>query len=334
MICVDSAWTEQVARDEVLDFIKHWSARAEVDKKHLLAWLALAKSTYSAWLKRYGMNNQHNGLIPRNHWLLETEKQAIVAFHHRNPLEGYRRLSYLMLDANVVAASASSVYRVLKAAGVLDSWQAKPSKKGTGFEQPLAPHAHWHTDVSYINVAGTFYYFCSVLDGFSRYIVSWELRESMKEEEIEIILQRAKERFPQATPRVISDNGPQFIAKDFKEFIRLSSMTHVRTSPYYPQSNGKIERFHKSLKTECVREQSLNTPEEAKKVIAAYVLQYNEQRLHSSIGYVTPLAKLNGEDVAIFAERKEKLAAARMARKDRRLNNVELAVCQPLANAA
>ena len=91
----------------------------------------------------------------------------------------------------------------------------------------------------------------------------------MKEEEIEIILQRAKERFPQATPRVISDNGPQFIAKDFKEFIRLSSMTQVRTSPYYPQSNGKIERFHKSLKTECVREQSLNTPEEAKKVIAA-----------------------------------------------------------------
>jgi len=87
--------------------------------------------------------------------------------------------------------------------------------------------------VSHINVAGTFYYFCSVLDGFSRYIVSWGLRESMKEEEIEIILQRAKERFPQATPRVISDNGPQFIAKDFKEFIRLSSMT---VTSHYPQA--------------------------------------------------------------------------------------------------
>ena len=111
-------------------------------------------------------------------------------------------------------------------------------------------------------------------------------------------------------------------------------MTHVRASPYYPQSNGKIERFHKSLKAECVREQSLNTPEEAKKVIAAYVFQYNEQRLHSSIGYVMPLAKLNGKDVAIFAERKEKLAAARMAGKERQLNNMELAVCQPLANAA
>lgn len=324
----------QAVRDEVLDFIKYWSIRAEIDKKLFLGWLGLAKSTYSTWLKRYGIGNLHNGLIPCNHWLLDSEKQAIVAFHHSNPLQGYRRLSYLMLDANVVATSASSVYRVLKAAGVLDSWEAKPSKKGAGFEQPLAPHAHWHTDVSYINVAGTFYYFCSVLDGFSRYIVNWDLRESMKENEIEIILQRAKERFPQATPRVISDNGSQFVAKDFKEFIRLSAMTHVRTSPYYPQSNGKIERFHKSLKTECVREQTLNTPEEAKKVIAAYVVKYNEQRLHSSIGYVTPLDKLNGEDVAIFAERKEKLAVAKIARKERRLNKVELAIFQPLVSAA
>ncbi|SJM92364.1 transposase (fragment) [Crenothrix polyspora] len=199
-----------MVRDEALEFIKYWSMWAEVPIKHLLAWLALPKSTYGTWLKRYGIGNRHNGLIPRNHWLLEAEKQAILAFHHRHPLEGYRRLSYLMLDADVVAVSASSVYRVLKEAGVLDSWQTKPSKKGTGFEQPLAPHVHWHTDVSYINVAGTFYYFCSVLDGFSRYIVHWELRASMKEEEVEMILQRAKELFPGTTPRVISDNGPQF----------------------------------------------------------------------------------------------------------------------------
>jgi len=100
----------------------------------------------------------------------------------------------------------------------------------------------------YINISGTFYYLCSILDGCSRYIVNWDLRESMTEAEIEIILERAKELHPEARPRIISDNGPQFIAKDFKEFIRVSGMTHVRTSPYYPQSNGKIERWHKSLK--------------------------------------------------------------------------------------
>jgi transposase InsO family protein len=122
----------------------------------------------------------------------------------------------------------------------LSKWNSKPSKKSAGFEQPLAAHQHWHIDVSYINISGTFYYLCSILDGYSRYIVNWDLRESMTEADIEIILERAKELHPEVKPRIISDNGPQFIAKDFKEFIWVSGMTHVRTSPYYAQSNGKI----------------------------------------------------------------------------------------------
>jgi len=85
--------------------------------------------------------------------------------------------------------------------------------------------------VTYINISRTFYYLCSILDGCSRYIVTWDLRESMTEADIEVILERAKELHPEARPRIISDNGPQFIAKDFKEFIRISGMTHVRTSP-------------------------------------------------------------------------------------------------------
>ena len=159
----------------------------------------------------------------------------------------------MMLDADVVAASPSSVYRVLRDAGLIKSHNRKPSKKGTGFQQPLAAHQHWHVDISYINVAGAFFYLCSLLDGSSRFIVHWELRESMTEAEVETIIQRGRERFAGERPRIISDNGPQFIAKDFKEFIRICEMTHVRTSPYYPQSNGKIERWHKTLKGECIR---------------------------------------------------------------------------------
>ncbi len=142
----------------------------------------------------------------------------------------------MMLDANIVAVSPTSVWRVLSKAGLLAKWNGEPSKKGTGFEQPLGPHKHWHIDVTYINIAGTFYYLCCVLDGYSRSIVHWELRESMKTSEIEIILQAAREKHPDAKPRIISDNGPQFIARDFQEFIRITGMTHVRTSPYYPQS--------------------------------------------------------------------------------------------------
>jgi hypothetical protein len=123
--------------------------------------------------ERYGKVNEHNGWVPRDFWLEEWEKQAIIGFHLKNPLEGYRRLAFMMLDGDIVAVSPSSVWRVLSQAGLLAKWNGKPSKKGTGFAQPLAAHQHWHIDVSYLNIGGTFYYLCSILDGFSRYIVNW-----------------------------------------------------------------------------------------------------------------------------------------------------------------
>ena len=102
----------------------------------------------------------------------------------------------------------------------------------------------------------------------------------MKEVDVEIILARAQEKFPQARPRIISDNGPQFVARDFKEFIRLCGMTHVRTSPFYPQSKGKIERWHRSLKGECLRPGVPGSLEEARRLVAGYVDYYNRVRLH------------------------------------------------------
>jgi transposase InsO family protein len=210
------------------------------------------------------------------------------------------------------------VWRVLSQAGLLDRWNGKPSRKGTGFEPPPGPHQHWHVDVSYINISGTFYYLCSVLDGYSRSIAHWDLRESMREADIEIILQRAKEKYPEARPRVISDNGPQFIARDFKEFIRISGMTHVRTSPSYPQSNGKIERWHKSLKGECIRPGTPLSPEDARRLIGQYVDHYNNVRLHSAIGYVTPADMLAGRQAEIHAARDRKLEKARRGRQLRR----------------
>src|SRR5580698_6117653 len=109
----------------------------------------------------------------------------------------------------------------------------------------------------------------------------------MTESDIEIILERAKEIHPEARPRIISDNGPQFIAKDFKEFIRVSGMTHVRTSPYYPQSNRKIEPWHKSLKGGRIRPGTPLSPEEARRLVDGYVEHYNDVRLNSAIGYIT-----------------------------------------------
>jgi transposase InsO family protein len=146
----------------------------------------------------------------------------------------------------------------------------------------------------------------------------------MKEADIEMILERAKEKYPEARPRIISDNGPQFIARDFKEFIRISGMTHVRTSPFYPQSNGKIERWHKSLKQECIRPLTPLTLDDARHLIQIYVDHYNTMRLHSAIGYVTPQDRLAGRQVEIHAARDRKLEHARNQRQLRRQQTVSL----------
>ena len=264
------------------------------------------------------MANEHNGKIPRDFWLEDWEKDAIIDFHFDHPLEGYRRLAFMMIDADVVFVSPSTVYRVLSKAG-LTKRGGKPSQKGTGFEQPGKAHEHWHVDISYINICGTFYYLCGVLDGMSRSIIHWEIRESMKEAEVEIVIERAKEKYPDARPRIISDNGPQFIARDFKEFIRISGMTHVKTSPYYPQSNGKIERWHQTLKKECIRPKTPLDLGDARRLVSEYVDHYNNVRLHSSIGYVAPVDKLHGRDPEILQERDRKLEDAREKRKRRRM---------------
>lgn len=297
-----------------MDFVVEWSGKTELPAATFITWLGLAPSKFFDWKKRYGKVNEHNAWIPRDHWLTLDEVKAIEEFARSHPLDGYRRITYMLMDADVVAASPSSVYRVMKRAGLLQRWNRTASKKGTGFVQPLAPHEHWHIDIAYLNVRGTFYYLLCVLDGCSRYIVHWEIRESMTERDVELILQRARELAPEARPRIISDNGPQFVAKEFKEFIRISGMTHVRTSPYYPQSNGKLERFHRTLKSEGVRPGSPLSLEDARRVVDAFVTEYNERRLHSSIGYVTPRDRLMGRHTQIWAERDRKLEAARQQR--------------------
>jgi len=283
-----------------------------------MPWIGIGTSKYHDWLQRFGKVNEHNSWVPRDHWLTPQEIERICNFARSHTQEGYRRMTFMMLDQDVVACSPASVYRVLKKAGLLAGQTPNVTKKGTGFVQPKKPHQEWHVDICYINIAGTFYFMCSIIDGYSRLIVHWEIRETMGEIQVETVIQRAREKFPGEHPRIISDNGPQFIAKDFKEFIRITGMTHVRTSPYYPQSNGKIERFHKTLKGECIRVKVPLSLDDAQRIVTDYVTHYNDTRLHSAIGYITPKDKLLGNDQAIFAARDRKLAEARERRKTMR----------------
>ena len=302
-------------RDHIVSFINHWHQRSELPRQCLLDWLDLPRGRFRQWELRQGNENAHNGHINKAHWLLSEERQAIIDYARQGNLRaGYRRMSFLMLDADIVAASPSSVYRVLKQEGLIEPW-SKRSKKGKGFKHPLKPHQHWHTDFTYLKIGGVFYYLACVLDGASRAILSWHLKPSMTEKDAQIAIQKARESYPNQKPRIISDNGSQYTSQDFREFINFCEMTHVKTSPYYPQSNGKIERFHGSIKNEALRP---NTPidlEDAERVITKYIHDYNHTRLHSAIGYVPPMLVLEGKDQALQEQRKEKLDQAREKRQ-------------------
>ena len=136
---------------------------------------------------------------------------------------------------------------------------------------------HCNIEISYLNLG--------------RLNVHWEIGHSMREQDVKLVLQKASEKYPAAKCRSISDNEPQFIAKEFKSFLRIFGLSHARNSPYDPQSNGKLERGHGSLSPQMV--------EEATRRVTDYVQHYKEVRLHSAIGYVTPADKLAGRADAI-----------------------------------
>lgn len=268
-------------RDAVVDFLNRMHALTSIAMIHLLGWCELCPRKFARWRDRYGMANEHNGAVPRDHWLEPEEKQAIVEYAREHPLEGYRSLTFMMLDADVAAVAPATTYRVLKSAGLIGQAKGKPSSKGTGFVQPLAPHEHWHVDFSYLNIGGVFTFLCAVLDGCSRAIVAWDIRTTMREIDAEIVLQKAREAYPGATPRIISDQGSQFKSRDFKAFIAQWQASHVMTSPYYPQSNGKLERFHQTLKDQAIRPLTPLDLDEAKRITGSFIDYYNSQRLVS-----------------------------------------------------
>jgi len=304
-----------------LNYLHYWRNRTGIAITRILVWVNLSTGKYYNWRKRYNLDNRHNGSVPKSHYILPWEKEAVIEYKLQHSEQGYRRLCYMMLDENIVALSPSTVYRILKSKGLLTRKWRRTKQKGKGFAQPSKPHEHWHMDITFINFRGTFVYLVALIDGYSRYIVHYELRMSVESLDIEIMLERAKLKYPGVTPVLITDNGPQFIANDLKIYLNESGITHRRTRFYYPQSNGKIERFNQTCKNELIRKNSFLNLEDLENQLAEYINIYNNERLHSSIGYVTPKDMLLGNEKQIFEERKIKLENARQKRKSQRTLN-------------
>lgn len=291
---------------------------------YFLEGIGLPKSKYYSWKNCLGQENQHNGSIPKEHWHTPLEEKAVLSYarKHINSTDryfrdGYRRLSYRMLDEEVAALSSSSVYRILKKHDLLNPWnKKKTASKGTGFNQPDKPHNHWHIDIKYIFFGGKFYFLISIIDGYSRFIINHGLFEDMKTETITTLIQEAKDKYQGVSPRIISDNGPQFISKEFSKFISFVEFTHVKTSVGYPQSNGKIERFHGTFNQECYKTTPFIDFESAKEKINEYIDKYNYTRLHSSLYYLTPCDFLENRIDEKLKCREDKLKKANIKRAE------------------
>ena len=277
--------------------------------------MGITTSKYYSWIERKGIPNKHNGKIPKRNWILNSEKERIIKYAKEHENEGYRRLTYMMLDEDMVAVSPATTYRILRNASLLNRWNKVSSgRKNNGFDQPDKVHEHWHIDIKYVNFKGTFLFLISIIDGYSRYIVHHELRCHMLERDVEITLQRALEKFPGHKPRIISDNGTQFISRDFREYLSFVELKHVRTSVAYPQSNGKIERFHRTVHQEHLMKTAMIDLDDARKKLNEYIEYYNNERLHSALFYLTPNDFLNNNIDHKIKEREMKLAIARRTR--------------------
>ena len=245
--------------------------------------------------------------------LLPQEEEAIVSYALDHPREGYRRLSYMMIDEDVVYCSPSSVYNVLSDRDLLCRWKPRTSV-GVPVEKPTAPHQRWHTDIMYLWIAGRWYFFVSVIDGYSRYIVHWELLNSMRADDITLVVHRALEKVSGETPDIVSDNGCQYTSRDFKMLIKHFQLKHITIRIRHPESNAVVERLHRSVR-DGLSDKELRDLSHARQIIGEWVVYYNKKRLHAGIMYLRPEDYHVGRQEFLLQERREKLHQARINRR-------------------
>lgn len=283
--------------------------------RRILRRLRFPKSRYYDWKRREEqerLEDLFSGARVSPHAILPEEKEAVVGYALRHPKEGYRRLAWMMIDEDVAYVSPSSVYRILRDADLLYRWK-RSRKSGEPPPEPTQPNERWHTDLMYLRVEDTWYFLVTVLDAYSRYVVHWELLTTMTAAAVRMVVQDALKKTG-ASPEIVTDNGTQFTAKDFKELVRDFELEHIRIRTYHPESNGKLERFHRSTRDE-LDEQELRNLGRAREVIGRWVEFYNAERLHAALNYLPPAEYWAGDPETRMQQRRQKLERGRKRRE-------------------
>jgi len=278
-----------------------------------LAALGVPRSVYYSWKARASLHDRH-GAPCRVYEVLAEEREAICTFALKHPKVGYRKLTWMMLDAGVACVSESTVYRVLNQADLLWRWKRSEPSRGEYHFRPTAPDQQWHTDVMYVWVAARFYFLLSFVDAYSRYIVHHKLLLALDGKSVATELQVALERNRQANPRVVHDHGGEFVNRDVAAVVKAHNLMDIKTRPRHPESNGIVERFNGTVRAETDNDYGENYLH-AEATIGKLIEHYNEERLHAALGYMTPATWHRGQQKQLREERARRIAAARAHRK-------------------
>lgn len=299
----------------MLELVEQAVARTGWSVRQVLKRLGLARTVYYEWRER-AQAQRLDDLVPGGRcWtaILPEEKEAVIGYALAHPREGYRRLAWMMVDADVAYLSPASVYRILQDADLLYRWK-RSTRAGEKPAAPTQPNQRWHTDIMYLRIGDVWYFLVSVLDGYSRYVVHWELLTTMRAADVRLVIQHALEANGLKDVEIVSDNGTQFTSADFKALVRQFELHHIRIRTYHPESNGTIERFHRSTR-EALADEDLRNLSRARELIGRWVSHYNEQRLHAALAYLPPAEYHRGQPARRIAERQAKLERGRRHRE-------------------
>ncbi len=298
--------------------------------ERVLTALGVSRSTYYRWLRAAALRVGQglSGPPPQPvqpYEALPEEKAAVKEYALQHPELRHRELAWRMVDEDVAYVSSSTVYRILREAKLVCPWRRRKKRRREEAEKAGRPNQIWATDIKYVWVGQRHYFLVSFLDEYSRYIVHHELLWGMDGGTVSVAAQAALETQPKdaegklrVRPEIRSDNGSCYISREFGGVLDEHELSHRRIKPHCPEENGLMERANRTL-DEALEEEELTDYLQAVKVIARTIRWYNEQRLHSALGFLRPVDYYRGKPEELYAQRRQKLVAARHRRREKNL---------------
>ena len=280
-------------------------------KSKRLRELGIPRSTYYWWRQRHGRWKGVEGTDRPWNRLRPEEEATVLAVAREMPEWRSRQLAAWLTDYRSLAVSASTVYRMLRREGLVKRVEYELAAGKEYQHKTTEPHPLWATDASYFRVLGWgYYYMVTVMDDYSRFILAWRVQKDMTADSlIEVVQDAVDVTGMDAVPvhnrtRLLSDNGPGYVSRAFREYVQLVDIRHILAAPYHPQTNGKLERYHQTLKRD-VNQVPYDVVGDLEAAIRGFVEFYNYRRYHKALKDVTPADVLEGRWEAILAQRKE-----------------------------